>query len=255
LPGSSLPLAVPKPLRVPLQGLAPGLRELTGPVARYVSRVHRLGPGDRLVFFDPDLATEADAQLIEVRKSGLSCEVTAVRPSGYRAYPLRLIQGLGKAAKPDLIIRDATALGVDGILFLETERSVAHVSIERASSRLERWKRIATEAARQSGRGNLPGIEGPLSLTRALGELADARRLLLSASGPPLLERVAVTGAGEHTALLVGPEGGLSQSEIRQAEAAGFLPVSLGPTTLRTELAAVAALGALVALSAARRLR
>jgi 16S rRNA (uracil1498-N3)-methyltransferase len=246
---------VAKPLRVPLQGLEPGLRELDGPAAHYVSRVHRLAAGDPIVFFDAELATEADARLVAVGKSSVSCLLEPARPSGYRAYPIRLLQGLGKAGKPDLVIRDATALGVAHILFIDTERAVAHVSLERAGSRLQRWKRIATEAARQCGRGNLPGIEGPLPFTLALGQPGGARRVLLSPNGPPLLDRFASARAGDSTDLLVGPEGGLSSAEMGQAEAAGFLPASLGPTTLRTELAALAALGALVALSDARGLR
>jgi 16S rRNA (uracil1498-N3)-methyltransferase len=243
---------VSKPLRVPLQGLAPGLRELQGPVARYVSRVHRSRVGDQLIFFDPDLGLEAEARLVDAGQPGLYCELGEVRTSGYRAHPIRLIQGLAKGAKPDVTIRDSTALGVESILFVETERAVVHVSEERAASRLERWKRIATEAARQSGRGNLPMIQGPLSVKHALGQAGASRRLLLAARGRPIFEPLADWRAAEPVTLLVGPEGGFSASEASEAEEAGFLPVSLGSTTLRTELAGVAALGALVALSAAR---
>jgi 16S rRNA (uracil1498-N3)-methyltransferase len=241
-------------LRVPLEGLAPGFRALTGPVARYIHRVHRLGQGDRLLLFDPALGLEADGWLRGVRPSGLDCEVGDVRQSDYRPYPITLFQGLAKGAKPDVTLRDATALGVERVVFVETERAVVHVTPERSSSRLERWKRIAAEAARQSGRGNTPTIQGPLPLARALSESDASRRIVLAPSGVPLLERLGSWDAGQTVALLVGPEGGLSPSELQLTEEIGFLPASLGSTILRTELAGVAALGALVAFSAARRM-
>lgn len=241
-----------KPLRVPLDDLAPGMRLLTGPVARYIGRVHRLGPGDALSLFDPVMGVEAEARLGAGEARGVYCEVGEVRRSAYCAHPITLLQGLAKAEKPDAVIRDATALGVRQIVFIETERSVAKVAAERGGARHERWKRIAIEAARQSGRGNLPSILGPLPISAALTALHEDQRIVLLPGAPPLLEQLRGWHPEQSIALLVGPEGGLSPTEARQAEGAGFSPASLGSTTLRTELAAVAALGALVALSAAR---
>lgn len=239
---------VTKPLRVPLEDLTPGVRLLTGPVARYVGRVHRLGPGDQLLLFDPVVGVEAEARVGASEARGVYCEVGEVRPSGYLAHPITLLQGLAKAEKPDSVIRDATALGVGRIVFVETERAVARVSAERGAARHERWKRIAMEAARQSGRGNLPSILGPLPMTGALTASREDRRIVLLPGAPPLLGQLWKWQPEQSIALLIGPEGGLSSTEARLAEDAGFSPASLGATTLRTELAGVAALGALVAL-------
>jgi 16S rRNA (uracil1498-N3)-methyltransferase len=243
---------VSKALRVPLEGLAAGAFELRGPVARYVARVHRLGVGASLLLFDPESGMEADARLVEVGRDALRCEVEGLRPSGYRAYPVCLVQGLAKGAKPDLTLRDATALGVESVVFVETERAVVRVPAERAAGRVERWERIAAEAARQSGRGNIPRIVGPLELEQALAEVEAGLRLVLTASGAPLLERLTEWPRARSVALLVGPEGGLGPEEQSLALERGFLPASLGPTTLRTELASVAALGVLVAFASAR---
>ncbi len=243
-----------KPLRVPLDNLTPGVRQLTGAVARYVTRVHRLGPGERLLFFDPTEGTEAEARLLRGSSTDVYCELEAVRPSGYRALPISLLQGLAKADKPDDVIRDATALGVARVVLVQMERSVARPTPERSAARLERWKRIAIDAARQSGRGNIPAIVGPLGLGELLPGLTEDRRIVLSPNAPPLFESLRPWREGEFIALLVGPEGGLSALELELAETAGFTPASLGATTLRTELAGVAALGALVALNAARAL-
>jgi len=239
-------------LRVPLEGLEPGLRRLTGAVARYIQRVHRLGPGDWLGLFDPELGVEAEAEIIAAEVGALTCQLGGVRPSGYRALPIRLLQALAKGSKPDLTIREATALGVERIVFLESEHAVVRLEPERGASRRARWQRIAIEAARQCGRGNVPAIHGPLPLLDVVAQALEPQRLLLSPSGAPLLARLSDWQAGQAVALLVGPEGGLSPAEVSCAEAAGFRPSALGRTTLRTELAGVAALGALVAYAALR---
>lgn len=239
-----------KPLRVPLDGLAPGRRRLEGALLRYVTRVHRLEAGDRLSCFDPASALEAEGTLAAAPGEGIFCEVGELRPSAYRALPITLIQGLAKGMKPDLTLRDATALGVKRVLFVATEHAVVQLLAERASARQERWRRIAAEAARQSGRGNLPSVEGPLSFEAGIVRARESRRITLVPGAPPLFEQLAGLDAGGSIALLVGPEGGLSEGEIAQSRDAGFVPASLGALVLRTELAASAALGALVAWSA-----
>ena len=242
---------MPKPLRVPLDGLAAGVCPLGAPLARYVTRVHRLGPGAALTLFDPETGLEADGELVEGPSPEVWCRVGAPRPSGYRPLPVLLLQGLGKADKPDEVIRAATALGVASVRLVQTERSVTRLSPERGSGRLERWRRIAVEAARQSGRGDIPGIEGPSTLEEGLTTVDAERRIVLAANAEPLFARLGRWRGAERIALLVGPEGGLGSAERQLAASAGFLPASVGSTTLRTELAGVAALGALVALAAA----
>jgi 16S rRNA (uracil1498-N3)-methyltransferase len=241
---------VSKPLRVPLDGLVPGRRRLEGALLRYVTRVHRLGPGDALSCFDPASAMEADGTLAAAPGDGVVCDVGELRPSAYRALPITLMQGLAKGMKPDLTLRDATALGVERVLFVATEHAVVQLIAERAAIRQERWRRIAAEAARQSGRGNLPSIEGPLSFEAGLSRARESRRITLVPGAPPLFEQLAGLSGEGSIALLVGPEGGLSEREIEQSRQAGFVPASLGALVLRTELAASVALGALVAWSA-----
>lgn len=240
-----------KPLRVPLDGLAPGVCLLGAPLARYVTRVHRLGPGAALCLFDPEMGLEADGELVDGPPPEVWCRVGEPRPSHYRPLPVCLLQGLGKADKPDEVIRAATALGVASVRLVQTERSVTRLSPERGSGRLARWRRIAVEAARQCGRGDIPALEGPSTLEHALAAVDAERRISLAANAEPLFSRLGGWRGGERLALLVGPEGGLGSAERQLAASAGFLPASLGSTTLRTELAGVAALGALVALAAA----
>jgi 16S rRNA (uracil1498-N3)-methyltransferase len=221
-------------------------------VLRYVTRVHRLAPGDSLSCFDPASAMEADGTLADAPGEGMFCDVGELRPSPYRALPITLIQGLAKGMKPDLTLRDATALGVERVLFVATEHAVVQLLAERAASRQERWRRIAAEAARQSGRGNLPIVDGPLSFEAGLASARESRRITLLPGAAPLFEQLGGLEPGGSVALLVGPEGGLSEREVEQSREAGFIPASLGALVLRTELAAPAALGALVAWSSGR---
>lgn len=234
-----------------MENLAPGLRRLEGAALRYVARVHRLGAGDSLFCFDPAAAVEGLA-VLQRDAGGLLCDVGELHPTSYRPLPVTLIQGLAKGVRPDTTLRDATALGAQRVAFIETERGVVHVPSERAESRMARWRRIAAEAARQSGRGDLPVIEGPSALETWLAKADQPHRLVLVPGAPPLLARLARWDPREPVCVLVGPEGGFSAAEQRLAVSAGFLPASLGPTILRTELAAAAVLGALVAQAAAR---
>jgi 16S rRNA (uracil1498-N3)-methyltransferase len=212
-----------------------------------VLRVHRLGVGSRLSLFNPESALEAEALVVGAGRGRLECEVEDVRASSYRAHPIELLQALGKGDKAERCIRDATALGVQSIALIQSERSVVQLDAVRAQGRRTRWQRIAVDAARQCQRGNLPSITGPLPLGQALGLARAGVRLVLSPGAPPLLKRLGESGAEQAVALLVGPEGGLSAAELGLAGQLGFVAVSLGGTILRTELAGIAALGALVA--------
>jgi 16S rRNA (uracil1498-N3)-methyltransferase len=236
-----------KPLRVAVEGLASGALRLSGDAAHYVLRVHRLLSGAPLALFDPQAALEADATLVGADKLGALCEVTSVRPSPYRAHPIELLQAVGKGDKPERIIRDATALGVARVVLVQTERTVVKLDPERAEVRRERWQRVAVDAARQCQRGDVPRILGPLPLEAALDAVSASERLVLAPGAEPLGDRLARWIRPEPLSFVVGPEGGLSDPELAAARARGFDPVSLGGTILRTELAGIAALGALVA--------
>ena len=160
---------------------------------------------------------------------------------------LTLIQCVTKGDKLDEVVRAATALGVGRIVVAESTRAIGRDG--GGPRRSERWNAIALDAARQSGRGDLPELEAPSPLTEVLARHAalPAPKLCLH----PQAERglgaalAALRGAG--LTLLVGPEGGFTSEELALAATAGFELVSFGPFVLRTELAGIAALGAVLA--------
>jgi 16S rRNA (uracil1498-N3)-methyltransferase len=152
-----------------------GRRALAKETALYVTRVHRLGEGDTFVAFDPERAIEADARIVEVGARSVAVQIDAVRPAEVVApRAVTLVQALGKGDKLDAIVRDATELGAVRIVPVIAERSVVRPAD--VAGRAQRWRRIAVEAARQCGRGDVPQIDAPVPLIEAVHALAAEAR-------------------------------------------------------------------------------
>lgn len=235
-------------LRVPLSPLVAGDVVLDRDAGHYVARVHRLGPGDVFVAFDPDARTEADATIVSVGRA-VRCRLERARPSTTVARTgITLVQAIGKGDKPERVVRDATALGVERIVFCVSRRTVARPG-DRARARRDRWHAIAIDASRQCGRGDVPAVEGPLPFDDAIA--AESSRPALRVCLAPqatasLVETVAGWRLGEPITVMIGPEGGFDDAEVAAAEARGFVRASFGSFVLRTEIASVAVLGALL---------
>jgi 16S rRNA (uracil1498-N3)-methyltransferase len=222
--------------------LEPGARvALRGSAASHVTRVLRLRPGDALTLFNgrggeyPGSIDKSHAGEVTV---AVGEERTVERES---PLALTLAQGVSRGERMDLVVQKATELGVSCIVPLLTERSVVRLDVQQAARKVAHWRGIAIAACEQSGRNRVPEVATPLALREFVRDAARAgARLLLSPAAQLRLDDVPppVTQA----TVLIGPEGGLSESEEQLARAAGFAPVRLGPRVLRTETAAIAAL-------------
>jgi 16S rRNA (uracil1498-N3)-methyltransferase len=237
-------------LRVFLGPLSAGEARLEGAQFRYVARVHRLRPGDELVAFDPEARLETRARVVEVGRHHAVCCLEAPGPARL-VSPVRLtlVQCVGKGEKPDRVVRDATALGATTIVLATSSRTVVRLDA-RSEARQRRWQRLALDAARQSQRGDVPSVEGPIPLRQALDDVAGrgGSRLCLEARAAVSVDEALRAWQPETPlTVLVGPEGGLTEAELGLAELAGFRLVRLGPFVLRTETAATAILGAVAA--------
>lgn len=228
--------------------------ELPEEQGRYLVKVHRKRVGDRIVLFDPLVGIQADATIVEDRLPRVQIRVEDPRPAPARNMPVTLIQALGKSDKAEQATRDATALGAERIQFVHSSRTVAKGKGEKT----ERLLRVAVQVARQCGRGDLPALEGPKPLDQVLAEWRVKEQAAKFVCGfrvgaPALLAAVEGTWKpGVPIAVLIGPEGGLSDDEVEAAEAVGFVVVGLGPYVLRMETAGAAALAALRAWLEAR---
>lgn len=216
-----------------------------GEEARHALKVLRLKQGDTLTLLDgTGLAYDAAVEAVE--KAGFTARIT--RTYQAEAEPrtrVTLYQGLCKADKMEWIIQKCVEAGIYRIVPIVTEHCVAR---EGGENKQSRWQRIAREAAKQSGRGIIPQVAEIVPFDQAVLQMArhealfllweqeKARGLTPSSAGP----------RPSSAALVVGPEGGISQEEAQDMLDAGALSLSLGPRILRAETAGLAALCALM---------
>ena len=214
---------------------------LTGPHAHQMSRVLRLKAGDRLVLLD-GTGQEYVVRLDEVRPSAVAATVEAAQPS--RPEPgliLTLYQALVPRDRFETVLQKGTEIGVSRFVPVWCERSIVPGGDKIDEGRLERWRRIVTEAAEQCERGTVPEVAPPLRFSDALAAAVNDGPLMVAWEREQ--ERSIEAGLravldGAHSlGLMVGPEGGFSTPEIEQARNAGAVTVSLGPRILRTETA------------------
>lgn len=225
-----------------------GRAELGGGDARHLVKVLRLAAGDAVVAFD-GRGGEWDATIESASPSRVVLALGAKR-DGAAESPCAILlgQALGKGEKLDLVVRAATELGVAEIVPVVTSRAVATAE---GQAKLERWRRIAEEACKQCGRGVVPVVHAPEDLAAFLARTKDATLKVVpwEGGGEPLAAAASRAGASKSAAILIGPEGGLSGSEVEAAKRAGFVPVTLGPRILRTETAGIVAVAALQLLA------
>lgn len=211
---------------------------------QHVVRVLRLRAGAELWLFD-GRGTEYRAVLETVEKRSAEARILERMERNVES-PLDIIlgQGISRGERMDYALQKAVELGVSGIVPLFTERSAVHLSGERLEKRLRHWRGVVISACEQCGRNYTPGVDTPQSLAAFLGDCHAGLAVLLDPrSHRPL--KALPSPLGKRLILLIGPEGGLSEVEVKEAQQAGFIDVSLGPRVLRTETATVAALTAL----------
>ena len=220
--------------------------QLPEDAARHLVQVLRLGAGDRFTVFNGQ-GGEFEATLDAVGKRASTARIGAFLDVR-RDSPLRvtLAQCVSKGDRMDYAVQKAVELGVAEIQPLLSARSVVRLDEERSEKKLEHWRGVIISACEQCGRTELPLLRPMLSLTQWLEQADPSLRLvLLPGSGESLRSLEAPT---RPLSLLVGPEGGLDDEELREAVRHGCEPISLGPRVLRTETAGVAALAALQAI-------
>lgn len=190
------------------------------------------------------------ARIDAARKSQVDFEVLEELSAGTPLPETILMLALVKFDRFEWAMEKATELGVTRVVPFQASRSDQGL-LEGARKRVERWRRIAKEASEQSRRLCPPEVTDPVRFDAVVKQAADRRVLLDERAGAPPMLRVLEKVAPSHTmALAIGPEGGWTDMERNQLEAAGWVGGSLGSTILRAETAVCAAL----AIAAAVRL-
>lgn len=215
-----------------------GQHDLPETQAHYIGRVLRHAVGDAVQLFDGS-GQEFLGELIEVGKKNVRVELREALP-GQTPSPLHihLGQGLSRGERMDWAIQKATELGANEITPIVSERCEVRLKGEREDKRLEHWRQVAISACEQCGRSVLPVIHPPVVLAQWLEQCQADLKLVLH----PVAEPLTSHDKPQSLAFLIGPEGGLSDAEVAQAQSRGFQAARLGPRVLRTETAPVVAL-------------
>jgi len=219
--------------------------EITGDEASHISRVLRLGVGDKVELFNGS-GKIALSEILEISKQSVLVTVKEIYQSDSEPKAkIVLFQGIAKETKMDYIIQKATELGVSEIVPVETEFSV--VKIKDADKKVQRWQKIATDAAKQCKRGAVPKIAMPVSFGEALKELKEKEIYFAPYEGATegSLKELAFGKTPASAGYIIGPEGGFSEKEAKAFIDNRIPVVTLGKRILRTETAATATLAIL----------
>ncbi len=217
---------------------------ITGQDAKQITNVLRLAPGDRIAAVDGS-GSAMIVSLAEVTSSAVTGTVVEVCPIETEArVKVTLAQSLPKGDRLEFIVQKGTELGVSSFEVITSSRTIARPPDNKIESRLTRWRTIAKEASEQSCRAIVPAVQGITPLSRfveRIGEFDLALVLWESEEHTGVREALQASRGATSVLLLVGPEGGFEEDEVRLMTANGARAVSLGPRVLRCETAAVAA--------------
>ena len=213
-------------------------------------RVLRLHPGDSVTLCD-GAGTDVSARLLSLSKGAAELEILSRCPSpGEARLAVRILAGLPKGERSDLIVQKCTECGAAEILFFLSRFCVARPEKGSLPRKLQRWQRIALEAAKQSGRGRVPRVDVLPDLPAALAAAKEMELpLFLYETGERTPLRAALEAAPHNAAsaaILTGPEGGFAPEEAELLQTGGLAPCSMGPRILRCETAPPAALTAVL---------
>lgn len=215
------------------------LVQLEEAASHHLSKVLRMQAGRELILFN-GIGGEFAAVIQEVSKKYVTVAI-AEHTADNRESPLQLelAIGISRGERFEWVLQKATELGVTKITPLITERTEVKVSGDRQEKMIDRWQQILISACEQCQRNLLPELSAPVQISDWLNTVNSDLRFVLHHRDSKTLPAEQKPNS---VSLLIGPEGGLSESEIAQAREKNFDPLTLGPRVLRTETAPVAAI-------------
>ena len=220
--------------------------ELEAGAARHLTSALRMSPGQVITLFNGQ-GGEYTAELIEAKKGKAKVSITNFdQVSRESSLSIHLAIGISRGERMDWIMQKATELGVSEITPLFTERCEVKLSGDRLEKKVGHWQQVAISACEQSQRNTVPLVNKPKKLEQWQASCDASLKLVLHHRTKSSL--IDTPRPSAEVALLIGPEGGLSEREIEQAIALNFQPLALGPRVLRTETAPLAAIAILQSL-------
>lgn len=223
------------------------LLELSPEASQHVGVVLRMQVGEQLTLFCGD-NREFTATIDAVKKKQVVVLVETVHEVNKESpLTIHLAQAISKGERMELVMQKAVELGVSSITPIITERCVVKLDKERMAKKLHQWQAIVIAACEQSGRNVVPAVHHAITLEHYVHQAQAALKLILHPMGNQSWRDYKLNQMD--LALLIGPEGGLSEGEVQLAGEHGFQPLCLGPRMLRTETAAITALSVLQAVA------
>lgn len=214
-----------------------GFIRVTGGKAHYLTNVLRCKKGDNVEILDGK-GRSFQSVIKDISKREITLEIIGIQTYDTES-PLNLIllQGLLKGEKMDLVIQKTTELGIKEIFPVITERTQV-----RETTKVRRWRKIAEDASRQSGRTLIPTVHDPAGIEDFFDSLSSNVKgfIFWEGGGTNIKEAVSITSFDcANIYLLIGPEGGFSAQEVKRAQESGLIPVSMGNRIMRAETAAI----------------
>lgn len=213
--------------------------DLDSQASTHLVKVLRLKEGAELRLFNGD-GCEYLAHITVAGKKNAQVEINEVLSTDSKiSFPLHLGQVVSKGDRMDFTIQKATELGITDITPLWSERCDVRLKGERLEKKMEHWKKVAISACEQSGRNHVPTIHPAMNYQDWANSVEAESKLVLHTRDQKPLSEIKTPAS---VALLVGPEGGITDEEVEFCIQQGFTGLMLGPRVLRTETAALAAL-------------
>ena len=220
---------------------------VSGPEGRHAAAVRRIRVGE-IVDLADGWGVRSRCTVVDTTKDSIVCEVCVRTEEPVRGPHLTVVQALPKGDRGELAVEMMTEAGVDRVVPWAAERCITRWKGERAGKALTKWRVTAREAGKQSRRSRFPEVADPVGRAGVADLLAGADLgLILHEEGAHRLSEVDLPTEGSDVVLVVGPEGGFSDSELATFDEAGAVRALLGPSVLRTSTAGVAALAVLQA--------
>lgn len=215
---------------------------IAGTDAKHIARVLRMRVGEPITLCDQQ-GYDYSGEVAEITDEAVLVSITEkIQSVSEPALSVHLFQAIPKSDKMELIVQKSVELGVSDITPVFTKRCVSRPDARAMAKKVERYQKIALEAAKQSGRGRVPLIHRAVEFSDALAQMAEYDLPLFFYERADMPLRDVLYGDYRSVSILIGSEGGFEETEAQRAVVAGCRSVSLGPRILRCETAPLTAL-------------
>ncbi len=219
---------------------------ITGEDALHLSKSLRAKVGEAITVCDSN-GSDYHCEISEITKDSVSCKILSKEACNTEPkVKVDLYMSLPKGDKSELIIQKAVEMGINSIYFILSERCISRPDDKSWNKKCQRYQKIAVEAAKQSGRGILPQVEGVLSFKEAVAQAKESQLPIIFYERATKKLSTLLSQNPATISMIVGSEGGFTEDEVNYALENGVESLSLGSRIVRCETAPLLALGGIM---------